>query len=564
MLKKAFILTLGITLCFSLMTGASGDNLEAASPIWTWTTTSIISDMSGLSSQSSDIKADLQGNLHVVWSDAETPFPTVTHDVVYRRWDVATKSWGAIELVSPLENASSLVPCLDVDSKGNVHVAWSELFTFFKDQFDRDICYSIRNASTGAWTGVRMVSGESTDTSSSPTIDVNDNGIVGIAWSDPTDYNGAGLDHDIFMKYYNMTANQWSSLEVVSGSAYESKAPDISVSPEGDIQMVWIEEDVGTSEDVAYKYFDSESQSWSGQIDLTTDVTLSEADFPSIITESQYTHVLWNDGYDNLLNSGADRDLYYKRMDKSFGTWTDLMLLTPECSGHSDDPQLALDPSGNLYVVWDDSTNIGGTTGNDVDILLKSWNKSTDSWNPINVVSTESGRNSDQAKVSVDLFNFIHVVWTDLSDFAGAGTEQDIFYKKFTGLPYTPILSSISPNPDTDGTVTLQWTSSFGGHEYSIYRDSEEISSVVGMTPLHTTVDTSYTDAINTSGLYYYATTANNPVGESAISNVESVTINLPTDSGTTEPTSTGVSFTIVFMGLIIIAIFVELKRKYH
>ncbi|MFW9780355.1 MAG: hypothetical protein ACFFE8_16050 [Candidatus Heimdallarchaeota archaeon] len=559
MVKKTLILTFGLIFCFSLVTAASGDELEVDSQIWTWTTTSVISDTSDWSSQWADIKADLQGNLHVVWNDADAPFPTVTQDVVYQRWDVNTGSWGEIELISPLENSSSITPRLDIDSDGNVHVVWSESFTFFKDQFDRDTCYSIRNASTGAWTGVRMVSGESTDTSSPPVIDVNDNGIVGIAWADPTDYDGAGSDYDIFMKYYNVTANRWSSLEVVSESAYKSTSPDIAVNPDGDIQIVWMEEDVGTSSDIAYRYFDSESQSWSAQIDLTTEVTASEAEFPSIITESQYTHVVWNDGYDDLLNSGADRDLYYKRLDKSLGTWTDLALLTPECSGHSDDPQLALDAFGNLYVVWDDSTNIAGTTGSDVDILLKSWNKSTDSWNPINVVSTESGRNSDQAKVCVDLFNFVHVVWTDLSDFGGADLDEDIFYKKFAGLPYPPVLSSISPNPDTDGTVKLQWSSSFGGHEYSIYRDSEEISSVSGITPLHTTVETSYTDEINTSGLYYYVITANNPVGESALSNVESVTINLPT---TSEPT--GVSFTIVFMSLVGIAAVVETKRKHH
>lgn len=568
----------------SLVTGSSAYDLEVSSPIWTWTTTSLLSESSTFSAQMCDVEADFQGNIHVVWADSDSPFPTVTYDVLYRRWDVETKSWGAIELVSPLQNSSSTVPKLDVDQNGNVHVVWKEAFTLFKDQFDEDICYSMRNSTTGEWmyTGnvPLLVSRASSETSSSPTIDVGNNGIVAIAWSDSTDTEGAGGDVDIFMRYYNMTSKQLSSLQVASGSNYYSHNPDISMNPVGDIQMVWIEEDAGTFEEIAYKYFDMESQSWSGQVYLTTDVTNSEAGFPSIVTESQYVHVIWNDGYDNLLDSGLDRDIFYKRMDTSLGTWTDLALLTPECGGQSDDPRIALDLQGNLYMVWKDSSNIGGTIGNDVDVLLKYWNKTTNTWGPINVISTESGMGSTQAEVCVDPFNFIHVAWADVSDFAGADTDQDIFYKKFAGLPYTPELSSISPNPDTDGTLNLQWTSSFGAQEYSIYRDTEEINSLTGLTPLATTLQNSFTDTISSSGLYYYVITAKNPVGESVLSNSESVTVNLPIDTTTvdttvsettsmestepseTEPTSTDVNFAMVFTSIVGIALLAQIKKK--
>ena len=49
-----------------------------------------------------------------------------------------------------------------------------------------------------------MVSTESTSDSDYPSLDVELNGMVHIAWDDATDYSGSGTDFDIFYKYLDL------------------------------------------------------------------------------------------------------------------------------------------------------------------------------------------------------------------------------------------------------------------------------------------------------------------------------------------------------------------------
>ncbi|MHA1266343.1 MAG: FG-GAP-like repeat-containing protein [Candidatus Helarchaeota archaeon] len=119
-----------------------------------------------------------------------------------------------------------------------------------------------------------------------------------------------------------------------------------------------------------------------------------------------------------------------------------------------------------------------------------------------------------------------------------------------------PTLNPISPNPDENGLIYLNWDAVNGTTIYYIYRDTVSITSVQGLTPIATTTNSFYQDTITAEGTYYYVIVAGNPAGNTSISNVESVIVDFP---GGEIP-----SFTIIwlFIGVILTSIPLYRKRR--
>ncbi len=119
------------------------------------------------------------------------------------------------------------------------------------------------------------------------------------------------------------------------------------------------------------------------------------------------------------------------------------------------------------------------------------------------------------------------------------------------GAPDPPTLMPIMPNPNTDGIINLTWVpASVAPDPYYVFRDTSNITSVAGLTPIANITTTNYTDTITTSGIYYYVIIAWNFAGNSSISNCESVVVQIP---GSPVP---GFELILVFMGLLAVLIY--------
>ncbi|MFX0166734.1 MAG: ABC transporter substrate-binding protein [Promethearchaeota archaeon] len=94
--------------------------------------------------------------------------------------------------------------------------------------------------------------------------------------------------------------------------------------------------------------------------------------------------------------------------------------------------------------------------------------------------------------------------------------------------PDAPVLSSITPNPDTDGIVNLEWNDIVGATSYNVYRDTSLITDISGLSPISSPTISQYNDTELAVGTYYYVITAVGIGGESLISNCESVEITQP------------------------------------
>ena len=111
-------------------------------------------------------------------------------------------------------------------------------------------------------------------------------------------------------------------------------------------------------------------------------------------------------------------------------------------------------------------------------------------------------------------------------------------------LDTPPVLSPITR---TNATVHLNWTKVPDAALYYIYRNTSEITSTVGLTPISWTTNNQTDDVLLSNGTYFYAIVAGNDYTNSSISNCENITVNVTTPNPpllsaiTPNPSTTGI-----------------------
>ena len=275
---------------------------------------------------------------------------------------------------------------------------------------------------TLGWSGninaTDVVSKESTGDSYNPSIAIDGSGNVHVVWADDTVYGAAGADRDIFYNFWNVTSGSWNVTGVVSTeSTGDSYNPALAVDGSGNV------------------------------------------------------HVTWYD-YTDYGGAGADWDIFYKFWNATSGTWSGNINATDVVSTESTSsamaPSMAVDGSGNVHVAWHGPMDYGGS-GADWDVFYKFWNTTSGTWSVTDVVSTESTNNSYSPSLTVDGSGFLHVVWRDYTDYCGAGSDLDIFYKTQMNIP-----TSNHPNDlitSINGSETINWTlyDDFGPGQYRVW-----------------------------------------------------------------------------------------------
>jgi len=480
---KIFLLGLLITFsfCFAMPSFTSrveknsenldidfGDDLiEIKTSAYTWLSTEVISTESTLSSYYAKIAIDNSGNLHLVWHDLTNINSSgADRDIFYEMWNITTGSWTPTNVISTESTTQSYEPSLAVDNQGNVHVAWHDITNLNSSGTDDDIFYKRWNATTGVWTNTEVVSTNSSLDSTVTSIAVDIFGNIHIVWQDLTNYSNCGTDDDIFYKRWNATLDNWTITEVVSNESTDSSlSPSIAIDNSGNAHVVWYDitdyNNSGTDEDIFYKCWNATLDNWTTTEVVSTGST-GNSRAPSIECDgSDNLHVVWAD------QTGPNWDIYYRCYNATLDNWTTIDVISTESTSISANPSVVADSSGNVHIAWRDTTNYLGC-GIDSDVFYKHWNVSTDTWSIADVVSTESDGESMSPSIIVDNSGSAHVAWYDNSDWDLEG-DFDVFYKKFIQIfPNSNHPQDFTTN--STGKETINWTLSadYGGGVYQV------------------------------------------------------------------------------------------------
>ena len=539
-------------------------NIHASSISWDWTVTEVITSTSTASTYEPDITVDRFNNRHVVWYDYTDYLDAgIDSDIFYRRWDAETEDWTSTVLVSDLSPNNSVDPSIAVDLDGNIHISWTELYTPFKDTDDQDIFYRCWNASTKTWSSMILISILSTDDCHYSNIVTSPSGDVYVTWFDETnDYLGSGGDKDIFYREWSKANKSWRTPVLVSSeSSADSDNPSLAIDTEGDLHFSWRDftdyASAGSDSDIFYKEYITSMQSWSALLVISSQSN-SGVGNPSIdVSSLNLPHIAWTQSGD-INGSGSDQDVFHKTIVPGLGYWDFERVISTESSFTSSKADLSLDDQDNIHFTWHGYENLGGS-GPDFDIFYKMMNGTDSNLDGLNVVSTESSDDSFHPRIAVDSHGFVHIVWYDVSDYVSVDADYDVFYKMKGGVPEPPQLTISSSSSSSDGKIDLEWTPSKGAIQYSIYRGNSAISTLSEAVKITTVFQTNYTDTIDEDGTYYYVVVAENFLGESEISNSESIII-----SSTIQTSESGTPGFEILSAICLIALLRKKREKFN
>jgi hypothetical protein len=306
------------------------------------------------------------------------------------------------------------------------------------------------------WTPAKRLTWSSVD-NAFPKIAVDSSGGLHVVWHSSGPY----------AIYYKASADGgeiWTPTRRLTWNPGNSGWPAIAVDSSDNLHVVWNDDMPGNAE-IYYKKSTDGGAAWTLQKRLTWTSDYSES-AAIAVDSSDNLHVVWSD------YTPGNCEIFYKSSSDVGVTWIPSKRLT-WTSGSSWDPNIAVDTSGNLHVVWGDDT-----PGN----YAVYYKKSTDgggTWTPAKRLSLTSGNSAGPA-IAVDSSDNLHVVWWDYTP-----GNYAVYYKKSTdgGGTWTPakrlsLTSGNSAGPaiavDSSDNLHVVWQDDTPGNYEIYYRKSTD------------------------------------------------------------------------------------------
>jgi len=318
---------------------------------------------------------------------------------------------------------------------------------------------------------------------------------------------GAGKEDIVLIKYYPNGMKAWNT--TWGGSGYESGSK-LALDTSGAIYCVGYTKSFGAGgSDLALIKFNANgtiawNTTWGGSgYESGSELALDTSG------------AIYCVGYTNSFGAGGDDLVLLKFFSNGTKSWQTTWGGPEDDIGYG----VAVNAAGAIYCVG--STSSFGAGGWDF-LLVKFHPNSTKAWN-----ITWGYSSFDIGKgLVLDACGAIYCV--GYTDSIGAG-ELNFVLIKFIQPIITlnrPILDPITPNPDSDGLIELNWNDVSGASMYDFYRSTSNITSVDGMVPIARVTQSSYQDRIVDNGMYYYVVMAADFLGNiSSISDCEAVTV---------------------------------------
>ncbi|HEV2489900.1 MAG TPA: PKD domain-containing protein [Candidatus Acidoferrales bacterium] len=339
----------------------------------------------------------------------------------------------------------SFTPQIAVDGNGNMFMAWED-----DTSNNSNILFS-RSTDGGATFSAAMNLSQTSGFSFNPRIAVDGKGGVNVVWEDSTPGNTV-----IMFSRSTDGGVTFSTAVNVSNSTASAGSPEVAADANGNLFVVW--ENDSQNLGILFSRSTDGGATFSAPIFLSTNTAGSVT--PQIAADlNGNLSVVWEDDF-----NGASDISFSESVDHgtTFSTPKSLSLNI----GNSVGPQIALDLSGNIDVVW---TN--NSPGHFDAFFTRSADKGATFSIPQNLSNGTGDANTPQ--VAVDAGGNINAVW---SDNVPPDTNPDIYYARssdggatFSGAQNVSNNTGFSANPwltvDAGANINVGWEDNTPGNQ---------------------------------------------------------------------------------------------------
>ena len=337
----------------------------------------------------------------------------------------------------------SFTPQVSVDSAGNIFMVW-------EDDTDTNVNILFSRSTDGGVTfsAPKRLS-DTSGFSSNPRIAVDAHGAINVVWEDDSPGN-----LDVFFSRSTDLGTTFSSPIDLSADAADSANPQIATDTPGNIFVVW-ENDTGALGILFSRSIDG-GQTFSAPVFLSTNMGGSVS--PQMLVDlAGNINVVWED------DSVGAADISYSRSANSGMSFSIPKSLSRNV-GNSVSAQIAVDLGGNINVVWENDS-----PGNFDVFYSRSADNGTTFSIPKNL-SNDLGL-SRNPQIAVDSSGSVNVLWADNIP---PNFNTDVYFVRsndggatFSAVRNLSNNAGFSANPwltvDAGGNVNVTWEDSTPG-----------------------------------------------------------------------------------------------------
>jgi len=247
------------------------------------------------------------------------------------------------------------------DTQGNLYTAWQD----FRNG-DADIYFSYSDNKGKSWyPAIKINDDESDAFQDSASVTVGSNGLIYVAWQD----NRSG-DANIYFSQSEDMGQTWTPNIIINddddGQISFEDSPKLATDNTGKIYLAW--RSYADSQFEIYFAHADGGDGWSESVKLNarpvqTDPDSTVRDNPSLAIDNQgNVYVIWQD------YRHGNADIYFAISNDGGSTWgTNLMVNDDEGQAKQSNPHLVVDNSGMVHAVWEDYRN------GESDIYMAHW-----------------------------------------------------------------------------------------------------------------------------------------------------------------------------------------------
>jgi len=248
-----------------------------------------------------------------------------------------------------------------------------------------------------------------------PDMAVTSDGIIYVAWSDFRDDPGGGQDKDdIYIAKSTDEGLTFSASVCVSddnGTAL-NYAPRVATDNQGNVYVVWHDNRNGNW-DIYFAKSTDGGANFSTNVQVVNDPD-TQYEAALAIDDQGYIYVTWIHLYDD---NGTDYDIHFAKSTDEGQTFTIPVMVNDVGNGYQYTANIKVGESGIIYVAWTDHRNGWSNI-----YFAKSTDGGENFSENISVNSTDYGQGYPD--LALDDTENIYVVWQDLRDYYSSNTTQ--------------------------------------------------------------------------------------------------------------------------------------------